>query len=112
MVGTILKKLREERKLTQEKVAQVLGVERTAYSNYELGKREPDIDKLKKLCIFYDVTMDYITGNVKKPDRIIIRDENGVEQGWVSVVKKMRASGLTPEQVENLFNAIEAAKRK
>ena len=57
-----LRELREEKGITQEKVATHLGVARTTYSNYEQGLREPPINTLVKMSDLFDVTVDYLLG--------------------------------------------------
>lgn len=46
---TRLKELRKEKELTQQYIADMLGITRGAYTNIENGKREPDIATLKKI---------------------------------------------------------------
>ena len=48
-IGTNLKALREERKLTQDRVAEALGVTFQAVSSWERDEYKPDTDKLIKL---------------------------------------------------------------
>ena len=55
-----LRKLRLERKLTLEAVAKSLGLRNQYVSNYELGRRNPDYETLKKFADFYGVTTDYL----------------------------------------------------
>lgn len=53
-----LQKLRAERGLTQEDVAAALYVSRTAVSKWESGRGYPNIDSLRAIAKFYDVTLD------------------------------------------------------
>lgn len=53
-----LKIIRVQNELTQQQVADVLGVSRSAYCCYETGRRNIDIETLLKLCVFYDLTID------------------------------------------------------
>lgn len=64
-----LRDLREDMDLTQQSLANYLGCNQTTYSRYETGETNVPIDILKKLAIYYDVSIDYITGltNEKKP---------------------------------------------
>lgn len=55
-----LKNLRKERKLTQSDLADILNYGYTAISNYESGRNEPSISDLKKIAVFFDVSMDYL----------------------------------------------------
>lgn len=48
-----LKLIREENKLKQAQVAAVLGVVRSTYCNYEIGRRQIDPEQLGKLAEFY-----------------------------------------------------------
>ncbi len=66
MKSNNLKNLRKSRQLTQEKLATILSMTRSAYNHYELGKYEPDIATLKKLANFYNVSIDYILNHQTK----------------------------------------------
>ena len=63
-----IRDLREDRDLTQKKLAQVLNCSQQVYSNYELGQRDIPTDILIKLSAFYNVSVDYILGisNISK----------------------------------------------
>ncbi|MDD6211103.1 MAG: helix-turn-helix transcriptional regulator [Bacteroidales bacterium] len=50
IVGENLKKLRSLSGFTQEQIAASIGIERSAYSNYEGGIRETPFDVLEKLA--------------------------------------------------------------
>ena len=64
-----LRDLREDNDLNQTEIAKLLNVSQVAYSYYELGKREIDINSLKILAKFYNTSIDYIVGltNNKEP---------------------------------------------
>lgn len=51
---------REAHKYTQDKVSKYLNITRQAYSNYETGKRNPDVDLLVKLAELYDITLNQL----------------------------------------------------
>lgn len=51
---------REAHGYTQEKVGKYLNITRQAYSNYELGKRDPDLDLLIKLAELYGITLNQL----------------------------------------------------
>lgn len=55
-------KMRNEKGLTQYEVANLLNIPRSTYAQYELGRRQPDYDTLKKLADFYNATTDYLLG--------------------------------------------------
>lgn len=58
MIG--LKAIRKKKGYNQLKVAMDLNITRQALSYYENGKRSPDIDMLKVLSEYYDVSIDYL----------------------------------------------------
>jgi|SRR5690606_6910249 len=62
MLPKKLIELRKQKKLTQEAVAKKLGIPRGTYSNYELGKREPDLETLKRIADFHGVSIDELLG--------------------------------------------------
>lgn len=57
-----IREIREERFLTQQKVADLLHVGQRTYADYESGKIRIPIDNIMILARFYNVSMDYITG--------------------------------------------------
>ena len=59
-----LKKLRLEKGLLQRELAELLNLTRPAITYYELGKRFPDQEILKKIADFFDVSIDYLVGRV------------------------------------------------
>ena len=59
--------LRNLKGLTQEQVAEVIGISRQSYSKWEQGDTYPDIDKCDKLAKFYDITIDSL---IHQNDRV------------------------------------------
>lgn len=57
-----LKELRKEKKLTQQEIAELLGVKRNTYSDWENGKTEPNFENLIKLADFFEVSLDWLFG--------------------------------------------------
>lgn len=59
MIGKRLQELRRARKLTQTQLAEKMGVTRATISNYEVGRRAPHLNELKRFAAFYGVGLDY-----------------------------------------------------
>lgn len=55
-----LKKIRKQRHLNQQKVAMDLNISREVISYYENGKRNPDIEMLKTLSKYFNVSIDFL----------------------------------------------------
>ena len=58
-----LKFLRKEKKLTQQELADKLGMSRVGYGYWEKGSREPDLKMLLKLSELLNASLDYLMGN-------------------------------------------------
>lgn len=77
-----LKDARKHAKMTQQQVADVLGIERPSYARYESSERQPDMDTLIKLADTFNVTTDYLLGRTdnpqfEQPETIAARHSNG-----------------------------------
>ena len=55
-----LKSVRKQRKMSQLKVAMDLNISREALSYYENGKRSPDIQMLRLLSSYFNVSIDFL----------------------------------------------------
>ena len=60
--------LRKSHHLTQDDLGRILNVSRQAYSNYETGNRNPDLDSLICLANFYQITLDNLVLHDITPD--------------------------------------------
>ncbi len=58
MIG--LRTIRRERGYSQLKVAMDLNISRGVLSHYENGKRSPDIEMLRKLSAYFNVSIDFL----------------------------------------------------
>ena len=64
-----LRIIRRQRNLNQQKVAMDLNISREVISYYENGKRNPDIQTLKALSKYFNVSIDFlINGKELKKD--------------------------------------------
>lgn len=61
-----LRLIRTENKLTQEQVASVLGISRSAYCGYEIGRRKMSTDMLLALAKFYRLPINVFFNNDAK----------------------------------------------
>ena len=53
-----LRRLRDEHNYTQLQISKRLNISRQAYSNYETGKRVPDIETLLRLTDIYRISLE------------------------------------------------------
>ena len=66
ITGERLRALRERKGMSQEAVADFLGISRTAYNKYESGVIKP-VRKLERLSLLFGVSADYILGRTEEP---------------------------------------------
>jgi transcriptional regulator with XRE-family HTH domain len=102
------KRLREERlrlKLTQESIADKLGLASSSYALYEQGRREPDLDTLKKLADIFDVTTDYLLGRTDhKQTEILEGDQLPPKlRGIIDAVGVLKGTGLSEEDIQDIL---------
>ena len=57
-----LKEARKINKMTTEEVAKALNISRPTYTNYETGRREPNIETLGKMADLFCVSLDWLVG--------------------------------------------------
>lgn len=69
MIGDRLKKLRQQKKLTQTEFANKIGISRGTYAHYEINKRQPDYETLIKIASFFNVSTDFLLGVTDNPSR-------------------------------------------
>lgn len=65
-----IKQLRENQKLSQKHVAELIGVAKSTYSLYESGAREPDVQKIKKIASALGTTPDNLLDIKKEKSNI------------------------------------------
>ena len=108
MLGEKIKKYREEKKMTQVEVAEVLGVKPATISKYEAGTLEPNIESLKKLAELFEVSVDELL----KEDEFDVSKINVLEV--LREQKKMKLKGNLYHNTQIIFayntNHIEGSK--
>lgn len=109
MFAERLRKVREERGLSQQQLAERVSVARVTITMYEAGEREPDFGTLTKLAQVLGVTTDYLLGRTDKPHPSGLAPAEQ-EEPWPEGVQVLRraSSKLTPEKKRFLIRLIEA----
>lgn len=80
MFGENLKRIREERGLSQEQLAGILDTSKQVISRYETGQRSPKINTASEYAIKLNVALTELTGYEEKPatsegDGLILTDD-------------------------------------
>ena len=100
--GEIIRVMRIKRGYSQAKLAQKMGIGRSAIANYECGLREPDLDTVEAFADFFDVSMDDLLG---REDETIPATEESHETDrpkWIKLSAGKRV--LTDAQLDLLYN--------
>ncbi len=90
--GEKIQKLRNQNKWTQEDLAEMLYVSRTAVSKWESGKGYPNIDSLKDIAKIFNITIDEllsseeIIGIAKNENNTNIKKTNNLIYGLLDVI--------------------------
>ena len=65
-IGANVKRLRTEKNVTQEQLAEAMNVTPAAVSKWERGDSFPDITILQPLAFYFDVSLDELVGYNKE----------------------------------------------
>lgn len=115
-----LKKLRLEKGLTQIELSKNLNINRATYAHYETGRREPDIETLKLLADYFNVSVDYLLGNSdikttpnSKEDTPAEKISKLVKENKIgTLAAHFDGEDITDDDVEDIKNFIEFVVEK
>lgn len=71
-----IRNIREDRDIKQKDMAKYLHMQPTTYNAYEKGKRTISADLLKEICIFLNVSSDYLLDLKIKDSFYSLNEEN------------------------------------
>jgi transcriptional regulator with XRE-family HTH domain len=100
-IGKNIKKIREEKALTQQSIADLIAMHRSNYSRVETGDRDLSIDAIGKISKYFNMTIDQLVnfeGNI--PQEVTIEDKGLTEQ-----IKLIQ--GLEPEEKNMVFKMVD-----
>ncbi len=97
-IGSTIKRLRREKDITQEQLAEYLGITSRAVSQWECDRTSPDISQIPALCHIFDVSSDTLLG-------IDIEKTNEQIREYLDKAQKSTFAGKFAESVEILREA-------
>jgi len=125
ILGQRLRKLREEKELNQQDIANVLGITYNAYGNYERGVRSPDPETIRQLADFFNVSTDYLLGrddSKNAPEKAFesaLSDSPELLEFWKELSKRddlqlmfKQARKLSPESIRKVVEVIKLIEDK
>ena len=98
-IGTIIKKYRRERDMTQEQLAEYLRVSVSAVSQWESGKTAPDLATIPAICNLFGISADELLGidrehKQEKIDEILENASRYSDRGYMAEAEKVLEAGL------------------
>ena len=100
-----LKKLREDRKMTQKQLADVISVSQQSINKYENHNIEPDIATLIRMAEYFNTSVDYLIGYSEVRRKIEIVRSYDLSTEEAELIDDYRR--LTPKQRQSLQLIIE-----
>ena len=91
-----LRQLRINRGYTSKEVADKLGIAPSSYSQYESGKRQPDINKIWLLIKALNTTGDYLIGLSDSPEKKFVPKGDSLSPDTAQLIdnyNKLNSSG-------------------
>jgi transcriptional regulator with XRE-family HTH domain len=100
-----LRNLRIEKGLSQQSLADKLGVSQQSIYKYENHITEPNIDMLKIFADFFDVSVDYLIGYSSCTHKIEDVQETELNNDELHLIKNYRALPISTRQIlQQLLN--------
>ena len=108
MKGIRLKELRNEKKLNQDELANILGISPSAVGMYERNQREPDDEMKFKIANFFNVSVAYLMGETDKRNTTISHDNEFIAfyEGYKDLEDEDK------EVIQATINALKKKKKK
>ncbi len=100
--ANVLRQLRNERGLSQQELARLLGISKSAVNMYERGERQPNFETLELIADFFNVDTDYLLGRTNTA-RIAYPD---------TVAAHFDTDDLTEDEKKDVENYIEFIRAK
>ena len=66
----IMRAKREDMDIRQEDLGEEIGLTQREISRLERGDTQPTIEEIKKICIFFNLSADYMLGIINEPRQI------------------------------------------
>lgn len=92
-LGNKITELRKQNNLSQEELAEKVGVTRQTISKWELEETTPDINQAKKLSNIFNISLDELTNN--NVNNILIKKVSNTEKLAGLTIKILKVIGIS-----------------
>lgn len=87
IIGEQLRDARQQHQLSQEQIAEMLGVSRQTISNWETSRSYPDIERVMRLAEIYHLSLDELLRGDQQMVKTWMAETNVVRAGkWLGLL--------------------------
>lgn len=101
--------IRKNNELTQNEMAKILNISRSAYSLWEINKNIIPLEKLSDFCNYFDVSMDYVVGISDINEGKFIKSKLNKEEIGKKLKLIRKQINLTQEKLAKKLNTTHSA---
>lgn len=98
-----LRLLRNQKKLSQQRLADILHISQQSVYKYENGLTAPDFQTLTRMADFFDTSVDYLIGYTDIPHKIEPVAEYKLNPDEESLVQKYRCLPISTRKVMQML---------
>ena len=104
--NTLLKECRKNKGLTQYDASKIIGVARTTYADYENGKIQPPIDKIRKICDWLDMPLDKLM-NIEYADYSELDHKPEIVNALDDIASEIKSLNLENQEKSLIINLLD-----
>ena len=104
--NTLLKECRKNKGLTQYDASKIIGVARTTYADYENGKIQPPIDKIRKICDWLDMPLDKLM-NIEYADYSELDHKPKIVNALDDIASEIKSLSLKNQEKSLIINLLD-----
>ena len=104
--NALLKERRKIKGLTQYDASKIVGVARTTYADYENGKIQPPIDKIRKISDWLDLPLEKLM-NIQYADYTELDHKSDVVNALDDIAREIKQLSLKDQEKFLIINLLD-----
>ena len=104
--NALLKERRKIKGLTQYDASKIIGVARTTYADYENGKIQPPIDKIRKISDWLDLPLEKLM-NIQYADYAELDNKNEIVNALDDIASEIKSLNLENQEKSLIINLLD-----
>lgn len=104
--NVLLKECRKSKGLTQYDASKIVGVARTTYADYENGKIQPPIDKIRKISDWLDLPLEKLM-NIQYADYAELDNKNEIVNALDDIATEVKLLKLKDQEKHLIINLLD-----